>query len=130
MSQDKMTPFEIANNINLKTGILDAQEVGYVPFVVNKVFSNTEDSIFYANEMNQAWALDVDQQYAFYYHGLPKKKRFGKWHKNQDTMQDIELIQEAFGYSYHKAKEVLPLLRPHLDSIRAEMDKGGKGNGK
>lgn len=124
---EKLSPFDIANNINSKTGfLLNVQEAGYNAFVINKIFSNTQDSVFFANEMNCNWSLALEMQYAFYYHGLSKKKRFGKWNKNQDNMEEIALIQEAYDYSYHRAKEALPLLRPHLDAIRAQMDKGGR----
>lgn len=123
---ERLSPFDIASNINEKKGLLDVAEVGYEPFVVNRVFSNTQDSVLFANEMNAAWGLPKDMQYAFLYYGLPKKKRFGKWHKNQDDKDDLEPIQEYFGYSRHKAKMVLSLLRPHLDQIRSELQKGGR----
>lgn len=122
---DKLSPFEIASVINEKKGTVDVDEVGYAPYVVNRVFSNTMDSVIFANEMNRWWRLDPQMQFDFYYHALPKRKRFGKWHKNQDDMKDLELIQAAFGYSKKKAKSVLPLLKPHLASIEKELDKGG-----
>jgi len=123
---EKLSPFDIASNINNKTDPLDVNEVGYDAFVINRVFSNTHDSILFANEMNAAWGLPKEMQYAFYYHGLPKKSRYGKWHKNQDDKAELAPIQEYFGYSRNKAKQVQSLLRPHLDSIRAELDKGGR----
>lgn len=123
---EKLSPFDIASVINEKKGSLDAEEVGYVPYMVNRIFSNTFDSVIFANEMNRYSNLSRQQQFDFYYHGLGKKKRFGKWHKNQDDTEELELIQEAFGYSKKKAKGVLNLLRPHLSDIRKELDKGGR----
>lgn len=125
-SEKKLTPFDITSNINEKKDYLDVQDVGYDAYVINRVMSNTADSVLFANEMNQYYSLPKDQQYAFYYYGLPKKKRFGKWHKNQDDKEALELIQEYYGYSRHKAKDVLNLLRPHLDNIKNELDKGGR----
>lgn len=123
---EKMTPFDITSHINEKKGVLDVEEVGYDAYVINRVFSNTIDSVLFANEMNRCWGLDRQWQFDFYYHGLPKKKRFGKWHKNQDEKAALELIQEKFGYSRRKAKDVLNLLRPHLNEIADELQKGGR----
>lgn len=125
-SEKKLTPFDITSNINEKKGLLDVQDVGYDAYVINRVMSNTADSVLFANEMNRYYSLPKDQQYAFYYYGLHKKKRFGKWHKNQDDKDALEIIQEYYGYSRHKAKDVLNLLRPHLDDIKKELDKGGR----
>jgi Holliday junction resolvasome RuvABC DNA-binding subunit len=122
----KLSPFDLANIINEKKVVVDVDEVGYEPYIINRVFSNTRDSVLFANEMNRYWSLSKQQQFDFYYHGLSKKKRFGKWHKNQDDVEALEIIQEYFGYSRHKAKEVLETLRPHLDDISKEMDKGGR----
>ena len=122
----KLSPFEIASHINEKKGVLNVEEVGYDTYVINRVLSNTIDSVLFANEMNRYWNLPKQQQYDFYYHGLPKKKRFGKWHKNQDDKDSLELIQEYFGYSRRKAKDVLVLLRPDLDQIAQELEKGGR----
>lgn len=122
---DKFSPFDIASVINEKKGPLDVDEVGYSPYMINRVFSNTMDSVIFANEMNRWWRLDKQAQFDFYYYGLPKRKRFGKWHKNQDDDKELGLIQEAYGYSRRKAKDVLTLLRPHLSTIEKELDKGG-----
>lgn len=123
---EKLSPFDIASNINNKSDPLDVNECGYDAFVLNRVFSNTSDSVFFANQMNECWGLSKDMQYAFYYHGLPKKNRYGKWHKNQDDKGELEVIQEYFSYSRNKAKQVQTLLRPQLDSIRKELEKGGR----
>lgn len=123
---EKLSPFEITSHINEKKGVLDVEEVGYDAYVINRVLSNTADSVLFANEMNRYWNTPRQQQYDFYYHGLPKKKRFGKWHKNQDDKESLELIQEYFGYSRRKAKDVLKLLQPHLIEIAQELEKGGR----
>lgn len=123
----KLSPFDIASIINEKKGLLDESEMGdYSPYMLNRIMSNTQDTVFFANEMNMAWQLSKDMQFAFYYHGLPKKRRFGKWNKNSDDSDAIDLIKEYYGYSTNKAKDVLSILRPNLDSIRAELTKGGK----
>ena len=123
---ESMSPFDIASHINEKKGVLDVEEIGYNAYVINKVLSNTIDSVLFANEMNRYWNVSPQQQFDFYYHGLPRKKRYGKWHKNQDDLESLNLIQEYYGYSRKRAKDVLVLLRPYLDDIRKELEKGGR----
>lgn len=130
MANEKSNPFDIASTINEKKGVLDAEEVGYNAYMMNKIFSNTIDTVLFANEMNMYQRLGVQCQFDFYYHGLPKKKRFGKQHKNQDDEESLELIMEYYGYSRSKAKDILSLVTPFLDDIRKELEKGGRSGTK
>lgn len=122
----KKTPFETASTINDKTGRIDIEECGYEPYVINKIFSNTKNSVLFANEMNSYGTVPKQWQFDFYYYGLDKTKRFGKWYKNQDDKEVLELLQSYLNCSLTKAKDVKDILMPHIDKIRAEMDKGGK----
>lgn len=126
---EKLSPFEITGTLNEKKGVLDVSEVGYDAFVINRVMSNTIDTVLFANEMNRCWGADKQWQFDFYYYGLPKKKRYGKWHKLSEEKDAIKLIQARFGYSHNKAKDVLDILRPHLPQIEQELKTGGR-NGK
>ena len=47
----------------------------YVPFMVNRLMSYNDDSIFYAQELNQRHQLPKRMQYDFYFHSLRGKKR-------------------------------------------------------
>lgn len=123
---EKLSPFEIGNNINEKKGLLDLTVTGYEPYMLNRIMSNTMDTSLFANEMNRHWGLSKDQQYHFYYHGIPKKKRFGKWNKNSDDKDTLEIIKEYYGFSTRKAKSVLTLVLPHIDEIKKALDKGGR----
>lgn len=123
---EKLTPFDFVNNINAKSGRLSADEVKqFNPFIVNKAFSYNRDSVHFANEMNKLNNADKDMQYDFWYHGLPKKKRYGRWKKSDDDKKAISLIQELYGYSYDKAKAVLPILQSKLPDIEKRLYKGG-----
>jgi len=105
------------------------RDVAYPAFIVNRVFSNTMDSVLFANEMNRYANLTTQQQFDFYYYGLDKKKRYGKWHKNQEDEDDIiALIQEVFSFSARKAKDCVNLLRPSIDVLREYTRKGGLGD--
>lgn len=124
---DKLSPFEIADVINQKKGELIADEVGYDSYMTNRIFSNTKDTVLYANEMNIRWNnLTKQQQFDFYYNALPKKRRFGKWHKNQDDREILDLISKAYGLSRKKAKDVVEFVRPQIESLKQEFEKGGR----
>lgn len=123
MSVEKLSPFEMASVLSEKKGRPDVEEAGYNAYMINRVMSNTKDSVLFANEMNQVRVPD-QWQADFYYYGLDKRKRFGKWNK-PEIHENLDMIQEYTGYSRAKALEIIDLLLPHLDTIRQEMDRGG-----
>jgi hypothetical protein len=130
MSSDKLSPFDIAKNLFEKKGRLSDDELkgSYSPFMINRILSNTPDTLFYAQEMNANFQLASRLQYDFYYFGISKRKRYGKWNKkSKDDEEKLAIVKETYGYSDLKAREVIPL----LDSIdawgdmRAALEKGG-----
>lgn len=125
----KLTPFDISSIINDKTGRLDVEQFFYEPFIINKIFSNNKTSVFFANEMNGLGHAPKQWQFDFYYYGLDKAKRFGKWNKSEDDKEKIDLIKSYLKCSTEKAKECLDLLEPHIEDIRQDMDTGGIKNG-
>ena len=128
----KLELSDILNSINKKGDMIpDADiEAGYVPFVVTRCLSNTRDTVLFANEVNYLNISDKVMQYHFYYHGIDKNpRRFGKWHKAEKEAEAIRIIKERYGYSYQRAREVMPLLINKIDEIKQELDKGGV-NGK
>lgn len=123
---------EVLNSINKKDRMIPDEDIedGYVPFVVTRCLSNTKDTIFFANEVNFLNITDKIMQYHFYYHGIDKNpRRYGAWHKAEKESEAIKLIRERYGYSYQRAREVLPILINKLDEIKQALDKGGV-NGK
>ena len=123
----KLKDFLSSINHN-KTPLLDKDEADarlYPPFVVNRCLSYFADTIFHANEMNCAPWLDNKTQFDFYRIGVRKKKRFSPWLK-KETEDNIKVIQEVYGYSEQKAREVLNILRPEdLDVLKKSLEKGG-----
>lgn len=107
------TPFDYVKSINGKTGrITDFEDNEYIPFIINKVFGNTQDSVFYANEANAFTSMVTPQMaYDFYYYGLPKKSRFGTWHKakkeDKTTAEVIEYVMDYFTCSKEKAVDII-----------------------
>ncbi len=126
--------FDIVKNINKKESILDDEtlESFYDGFIISRAFSNTYDTVFFANEMNFLNVIDKKMQYHFYYYGIDKNpRRFGKWHKMEKMSEKLKLIKEYYGYSNQKAKDVLHLIdEKQLKHIKQSLEKGGVKNGK
>ena len=118
---------EFLNSINQTKENLLAKdsrlEKEYVPFVINNCFSYFPDTIFYANRMNQLSFLDKKMQYDYLINSITKRKRFSKWIKVEEN-KDLDIIQEVFGYSESRAREVLDLLP--MDKIKEFTQKGGQ----
>ena len=100
-------------------------EKEYIPFVVNKCLSYFPDTIFYANQINIRPGLDKKMQYDYLRLSVSKRKRFSKWFKEEKN-DNIKLIQEYYGYSYRRAKEVLDCLTDdNIRTIKDSLKTGG-----
>ena len=121
---------DFLNSINYsKENLMDADDEAvkqYPPYIINRCFSGFMDTVLYANEMNVASHLDNKMQYDFYINTLRKRKRFSPWLK-KDSLQDLELVKQYYGYSNEKAKTALGLLtKEQLNYIKSKLDTGGK----
>lgn len=97
----------------------------YPPFIVNKCLSSFTDTVLYANEMNKNPHLDKRLQYDFFINSLKPRKRFTPWLR-KETLEDIELVKQYYGYSHNKALEAVRLLtKEDLNYIRKILNKGG-----
>lgn len=104
---------------------------GYEPFAVNRSFSNLMETVLYANAVNKS-GIDPIMNFDFYYYGLSKKKRFGKWFKkpkeNPKEKKFINTIIEYYQCSSTKAQEIYAVLEKCnlLSDFEALSEKGGK----
>lgn len=98
----------------------------YPAYIVNRCLSGHMDAVLYANEMNLNCHLDNKMQYDFYINSLRSKKRFSPWLK-KDSLKDLELVKQYYGYSNEKAKTALGLLtKEQLNYIESKLNTGGK----
>lgn len=104
-------------------------EKDYNCFLVNKGLSYFPDTVHYANMMNQHNHLDKRIQYEFLLNIISKKKRYSKWHK-EDNNENVQAICQFYQVSEKKAEEYLSILtNQQLDIIKQRLSKGGKTNG-
>ena len=124
-----MNPFEYLNAINYtKQNIMvdDLTEKAYNAFMVNRSLSYFNDTALIANEMNRYHHLDNRLQFDFFINIIRKKKRFSKWNK-PETVSDVEVVKEYYGYNNEKAYQALSLLTSkHIDELKKKVYKGGR----
>ena len=100
-------------------------EKEYVPFVINRCLSYFIDTILYVNEVNQYPDIPKRMQFIYLKDSIRKNKRFSKWLK-AEKIDNLELIQEYYGYNNKKAREALLILTPeNIDEIKERMYTGG-----
>ncbi len=124
-----MNPYEYVKAINAtKQNIMvdDITEKAYNAFMVNRSLSYFNDTVLMANEMNQNAHLDNRLQFDFYINIVRKKKRFSKWFK-PETVSDVEVVKEYYGYSNEKARQILTLLTSdQINELKKKVYKGGR----
>jgi hypothetical protein len=123
-----ISPFDFINAIHHSKEALivdDWSERQYNPYLINRGLSFGADTVIYANEMNARPHVDRLLQFDFLINTIRPRKRYNKWLK-AETVEVLEWIQEYYGYSKEKARQVLPLLsEAQLKTIKSRMDKGG-----
>ena len=132
MAIKKTSPFDYINAINTtKKNLLRGSnndriaEKEYSPFLTNRALSYFNDTIGYANELNQRHHLDSLLQFEYLLNIVRPKKRFSKWVK-KDNDRDMSLVKEYYGYNNTKAIQALSILSPQqLNNIREKLEKGG-----
>lgn len=126
----KISPFDFANSINFtKENLIvdEATEKEYNPFIVNRAMGFAADTVIPANEMNARPHIDNKMQYDFLCGVVRKSKRYTKWMKSEE--ENLEAVQEFFGYNFNKAKDALRILSTEdVNNIKTYLvtSKGGK----
>jgi len=135
LQKNKYSPFDFGNDLSFtKRNILESE--GYSEecvknlknnlFMINRIFSQYPDTILWANEMNQAGAIDPIALYNFYFYGIKRKKRFAKWGKPK-KQENIDVVMEFLGYSRRAASMVVDLYtKEDIKDMKKRLDKGGK----
>lgn len=125
---EKRSPFDYVKTLSeTKNYIMNEieDEKTYVPFLVNRHFSFIPDTIFFAQEMNINNIIDKKLQYDYYFHSLPKKKRYAKWAKRKDV-KNLDVVMEYYQVNNSKAKQILSLLNEEqIAMIKNKLEKGG-----
>lgn len=126
----KISPFDFANSINFtKENLIvdETTEKEYNPFIVNRAMGFAADTVIPGNEMNSRPHIDNKMQYDFLCGVVRKSKRYNKWIKSEE--ENLEAVQEYFGYSFNKAKEALRILTSEdIEKIKVNLTRSKGGN--
>ena len=126
VKRTKRSPFDYTNDIANKTYPDSIDD--YNPFLANASFSQRQDTVIYANELNKYHGLGKREQFDFYYYTLPKKKYFAKWAKTVKS-EYTDSIMWYFEVSYKVAKQYEKVLKKEqMESIKVRYEKkhGGR----
>lgn len=99
----------------------------YNAYMMNRAFSNFCDTIFIANEINKHYNITDEIQWRFYKNSVYKRKRFSKWFKKMEEVENIDLLAKIFNCSVKEMRKnihVIPKekLNEIIKSLRAERD--------
>lgn len=100
-------------------------EKQYNAYIVNRGFTNFEDTILHANEMNMRHHLFPAAQFDYYRGVLRKRKRFSKWYKAEKN-EDLDAIQQVYSCNRTVAKMYLKALsKEDLQRVHDRLTTGG-----
>ena len=128
---EKLSPFDFVKEIQHGKRDLFAldpeNEKSYVPFLTNKALSYDQDTILFANEMNQRHHLDKRMQHAYLLRIVRARRRgFHKWQKTVKS-DALEAVKTYWGCSTNKAMEALKILSAaQIENVIRLTDKGGR----
>jgi hypothetical protein len=127
MSEDiKLTPFDFAKAAgHTKTDIFtEESSKQYSAYMVNRIFSQFNDTILHASEMN-LHQVPPYANFLYYMGALRSRARFAKWAKPENEAL-INMLQEYYDCSRHTAEQYSVLMTPELIvSIEKKLSKGG-----
>lgn len=97
----------------------------YTPFLVNRSLSYHQDSLFYANQMNQMGQLDKHLQINYYLNTIRARRRsFCKWSK-PPVESDLNAVMKYYGYNRAKALQAMRILtQEQITLIKEEVNIG------
>lgn len=127
----KLSPFDFLTSINEKKKMDfsdENTEKQYNAFMVNRGLSQSMETVRLASLMDQNYHLDKKMQFDFYFHIIPKNKRFVKWAKGEIEKEDvIQLIMKKYSYSRKRAVEVVSIINSsEVEKIKERLNQGGK----
>jgi hypothetical protein len=105
--------------------LTEQDEKSYAAFMVGRALSNYQDTVAFANEINQYPNVDNKLKYDFLLNIVkPYKRQFAKWHKRVKTA-DLDVVKEYYGYSDAKAYDALRVLSDdQINTLRTRIEKG------
>lgn len=126
------SPFDFAKSVvSTKVDLYTTESIfqkEYVPFMINKILSNTPQTALFASVMNKYPNLDKKLQYDFYLMGIPKMSASKMWTKKEETdlnMDHVQYVADKLNVSIPRAIEMYRLIGSN--AVEAELtSRGGR----
>ena len=111
MANKKYGDWSVVDSLSSTKQYVDVEEPEnkYVPWLVNRHFSNFIDTVLHSNEMNMHADLDPKLQYDYYFGSVRKSRRWYKKGLKEDSYY-VDAICERYKYSRRRAEEVMRTL--------------------
>lgn len=111
---EKLNPWHVFADLSAtKVHMVDETNADeYLPFIINKAFSNFLDTVFDAAWMNCNPQMPNLAQYEYYFHTVKKRKRYHPWIKLEPPTKELLAVSAYYDYNLDRAKEVIALLKP------------------
>lgn len=118
------------NSINFTKQHFDVEskllDFKYAAWNINKYFSNFQDTIAHADNMNKAAHIDLQLHFDYMFHAVRKKKRFFKGQKASKDAE-FESVKQYYKYNNKRTEEVMNILsQDQIDIIAKRQEKGGR----
>jgi hypothetical protein len=124
-----MSPFDVTKSITQTKDDIsgeDGFDKDYNTFMINRILSNSPQTVLFADAMNQNSHLDKKLQYDFYRLGIPKSKSYTKYIKKDALVgneEHINYICEKLKVSIPRSIELCDIIGS--DNIQKEIDSRG-----
>jgi len=127
------SPFDYAKSLTqTKENLYTSEAIfnkEYVPFMVNRILSNSPQAVLFAECMNMYPDLDKKIQHDFYFYGIPKLGYTKMWSKKEegteDVMDKVKHIATELGVNLGRAMEIMSRLDEHDLEVHMK-SRGGK----
>jgi len=98
----------------------------YEPFMINRAFSLSQDTVLAAAQMNERPFLEKDVHATYYIHALRPRRRFEKWPKLLDD-PEATIIAQYYGMTMREAKLHLRLhTKEQVNAMRRVLEDGAR----
>jgi hypothetical protein len=106
-----LSPFDVSKNILKKEKRLDDTEIDKMSvWMINRIFSNDDQFVFYANMINIP-SVSNKMVYDFYYYGIPKSSRYIPYSSKKTVIdEEIRYLMNYYECNLRIAKQYHKLL--------------------
>lgn len=128
--EEKVTIFDIINDIsnhgNYVESYYDLNKIlptAFNSFMLIKAFSNFQDTILLANELNRKPDIPDEMKWRFLKETVTKRKRYSKWFKSLEDEEPISLLAKYYDCSVNEMRKNISVMnKEKINEILKELN--------